>query len=256
MQFGALQVSLPRPLNNMASSEVNLGGVDVVDTNQVLRKIRMQVAAQICEQIEGIIMKHLLKTILSKKKDLDEMVAELQFYGVDPASVKDKLNGHPLFEDEDFSNEVRVSSTEPLKASSIREDDTCINKKNELQQVNHEDVTAKVNRPRSLNNVAYSEVAAKICEQIQGIITMKDLDEMVAELQFYGVDPSSVKDKVDSSMTSATQYNAPRLACSQKATLGTCDQRLTHTTSKIAKSIGLRETDFGQRQASNKGWRR
>ncbi|XP_004301935.1 PREDICTED: uncharacterized protein LOC101303339 [Fragaria vesca subsp. vesca] len=81
------KVNPPRLLNNVAFSEVTHGGVDVMDTNQGLRKIRMQAATLICEQIEDIITKHSSRTILSKKKDLDEMVAELQYYGVDPSSL-------------------------------------------------------------------------------------------------------------------------------------------------------------------------
>ena len=75
----------------MAFSEVTRGEVDAMDINQGLRKICMQTATLICEQIEDIITKHSSRTILSKKKDIDEMVAELQCYGFDPSPVKDKV---------------------------------------------------------------------------------------------------------------------------------------------------------------------
>ncbi|KAL6191528.1 hypothetical protein ACLB2K_037918 [Fragaria x ananassa] len=74
----------------MAFSEVTLSGVDVMDINQGLQKIRMRAATLICEQIEDVITKCSSRTILSKKKDLDKMVAELQCYGFDPSLVKDK----------------------------------------------------------------------------------------------------------------------------------------------------------------------
>ena len=86
-----ISVNPPRLLNNMAFSEVTRGEVDVMDTNQGLQKIRMQAAVLICEQIEDIITKHSSRTILSKRKDLDEMMAVLQCYGFDPSSVKDKV---------------------------------------------------------------------------------------------------------------------------------------------------------------------
>ncbi|KAL6205235.1 hypothetical protein ACLB2K_022497 [Fragaria x ananassa] len=51
-------------------------------------------------------------------------------------------------------------------------------------------------------------------------------------------------------MTCVTQYNAARLACTHKATPGTCDQRLSHTDAEIAKSVELRQTGLGQRQTT------
>nr|XP_011470543.1 PREDICTED: uncharacterized protein LOC105353249 [Fragaria vesca subsp. vesca] len=190
-----------------------------------------------------------------------------------------QLEGHPLFEDEACSDAIRVPSTEVLKAHSISKDVTC-NDQNELQQVGHKDLYATETSPKPLNKMALSEVthgaadvvdtsqglrkirmqaASQVCEQIEGIITnyslrtilskKGDIDELIDELQIYGVDPSSVKDKVDLLMASATQYNAARLACSHKALTGSSDHHLTHAESNIAKLTKLRQANDNRQTA-------
>ncbi|XP_050388120.1 uncharacterized protein LOC126805067 [Argentina anserina] len=102
--------------------------------------------------------------------------------------------------------------------------------------------------------------AAEVCAKIEGVIATyslkmiiagrNELDMLTNELSKYGVDPSTIKNKLERLMTSATLYDSARLACAHKCAMGTSAQKLAETESEITTAQEIRQTSFDQRQST------
>lgn len=104
------------------------------------------------------------------------------------------------------------------------------------------------------------QAATSICEKIEDIVLKNhvrriasfksELETLTAELDVYGVDSSLIKAKVKALMTSATEYNSTRLACSRKVSLEVRSQHLAAADSEIAEASSIRQDDFNHRQSA------
>ncbi|XP_024186999.1 uncharacterized protein LOC112191809 [Rosa chinensis] len=194
-----------------------------------------------------------------------------------------EIDDHSLWGNDDPSSDpIRVLSAAELKAYALPTKGKS-NAKNDSQQIDPTGPLIKVHPPKPLNTIAFSEAslsgaaiidasqrlrdirqqaATAVCEQIEDMImkhssktilsSKGELDKLIAELSQYGIDPSSVRGKVEGLLTSADQYNLARLSCSRKATPGTRNQRLADTESEITKVTSIRQADSDHRQSALK----
>ncbi|XP_040369571.1 uncharacterized protein LOC121051359 [Rosa chinensis] len=194
-----------------------------------------------------------------------------------------EIDGHSLWGNDDASlDPIRVPSAAELEAYALPTKGKS-NAKNDSQQIDPTGPLTMVHPPKPLNTIAFSEAslggaaiidasqrlrdirqqaATAVCEQIEDMImkhssktilsSKGELDKLIAELSHYGIDPSSVRGKVEGLLNSADQYNLARLSCSRKATPGTRIQRLADTKSEIAKATSIHQADSDHRQSALK----